>query len=157
MIKNFQLKYFLAFLTFLISFLTINFVINHGLDSDIPLHSLMLVDVLKKNIIPLPPLYYYSIYLFSGLKIDYQNFNYAAIGILSLIITFKYMVSCEAFYQFKIKKEQSINYHNLVYIILFFLMFIAPIIIDFSVPFEESKFYLGKIAINIWHNSTVIL
>ncbi|WP_291723544.1 hypothetical protein [Bernardetia sp.] len=109
--------------------------------TDIQLHSAILEDNLEKGLFPVPPLYYFTIH---SLRLLLGHLGKASIVVLSTAVALKYLISIKISSEFRLNKFATLLF-------LFFILFITPININI-----ESNFLLGKLGINIWHNSTTI-
>ncbi|AFM03960.1 hypothetical protein Fleli_1539 [Bernardetia litoralis DSM 6794] len=109
--------------------------------TDIQAHINLLVAELSEGSFMIPPLYYFVLYLFMQIT---GHFKISAIIILSLTMVAKYLVSIQISKNFKTNEIHT----------LFFIVFTLIVIpINF---FINSQFLLGKLNINVWHNSTII-
>lgn len=113
-------------------------------------HVYIYMDLLEKDILPMPPLYYWTI----GLVDKFCSFRYpfvlAAILVLGFASLAKYFISL--FYL----KSQEIDFRAHSWfsgMLVFGLMFFFPV---YVYVFEGLYWYLGKFTPNVWHNSTTI-
>ncbi|TAE74855.1 MAG: hypothetical protein EAZ85_03750 [Bacteroidetes bacterium] len=145
-----KLKYIFTFSIFLLSII-IFFLIVRNVRTDIQGHNLILLKQLDNNSFPIPPLYYFCIYILSGLSTNIVVLNYTSVVFLGFLVAWKYNVTTSY-----IKKKLLDNqYHQsklLPFLVALVLIFIVPIFINYP----NDRMYLGKLGINIWHNSTTI-
>ncbi len=100
-------------------------------------------------------LYYALVYLFSGMSAELNTLYLVSIILLSFMVTFKYIASKTIIYKLFDFKKTITNKQKWLYLLtLFLVLFLHPIITPLD--FSDQKYYLGKAAINIWHNSTTI-
>ncbi len=107
--------------------------------TDIQLHIEQFEILLAQGKFPIPPLYYFTIYVLSYIV---GNLRIASVILLSIAVVAKYLTALKIGSDYKVKKSY------LAYIILA-TMIAIPILTKKSV-------LVGKISMNVWHNSTVI-
>jgi hypothetical protein len=126
--------------------------------SDLPTHVEFVLKFAKENSFPAYSIWYRLVYLISGFSQDYNHLAITSIWLLSLLVGFKYLMT---FYIL------NLNHHNqkIAAIISFVLIIVMPVISYYScenlpadsVCITSVHIYLGNIAPNQWHNSTLIL
>jgi hypothetical protein len=147
-----------SILIFTLSAILFYAFIYKGIPSDIRGHVSFMKKLIDLGTFPVPPMYYLWVYLFKHLlSIQYLN---SAIITLSVLVVLKYWVTCRliTFDIEVIKQNQPISLA-----LSFLLLLVMPIHhqlftsifygLDQAVSFNM---YLGKLAPNIWHNSTTI-
>lgn len=126
--------------------------------SDLPAHVEFTIRFSREHIFPAYTLWYRLVYLASGFSQIYNTIAIASITLLSGLVVFKYLIT------YYILKE---NNHNLKVAALFAfaLIIVMPLVSYYScetksvgsVCITSFHVYLGNIAPNQWHNSTLIL
>lgn len=109
--------------------------------TDLQPHVGILQAALSKGLFPVPPLYYLSIHSLFYLT---QIYGTSVVNILALSIVAKYIASLE------ISKLFQVN-RLLVLLLLLFILIVAPINFDLKL-----NLFVGKLGMNVWHNSTTI-
>jgi len=143
-----RLKLLILDLAIIVLFLgTITFLFKYVGFIDSKSHNSFLIDYLAKGYFPIPPGYYFTIYvvdLFIRIKYPYVV---SSILILTFFYWWKYkLVYKWIAHSLNIKKK-------LVFLITLSFLFVSPIYI----PIIDGEFwYLGKFTQTIWHNSTLI-
>ncbi len=115
--------------------------------SDIPLHSILLNQHLESGSFPFPPLYYLAIYLISGFSQHADTLNNAGTLVLALAVGAKYRTTTMVLFE---EAGRSKMRDQLAAAGGFIMLFSAPFFFDLD------RMYLGKLATNVWHNSTTI-
>ncbi len=148
-----KLTYILGFLVLLCNII-IFFLIVRNSRTDIQSHNLILITQLENNTFPIPPLYYFSVYLCSGFSNNIVVLNYTSVVVLGFSVFFKYITTKKYLLKSFITDDKNyLNKNVLLFIfIAISLIFIQPIFLNYP----SSRVYLGKLGINVWHNSTVI-
>lgn len=141
--------YFFLSLSFVIAFLIFMQIIRLDIRTDIQIHSGILVGFIQKNSFPIPPLYYFCIYILSGFRLGWYFTNEAAVVILTFSVTLKFYFSHQTFNHFSKKHTQNSFFYALT---AFLLLFTMPVFYDVI----RKYMYLGRLAPNVWHNSTTI-
>ncbi len=150
-IKN--IPYYLLLATFILASTIFFIIIYREVPTDLQEHVIFLVKSLDKQTFPTPPFYYWCIYLFSGFSSDIQILNYTAVVFLGGCVAAKYWVS----YTSTRAIMQSNNYlldKTLLALIVFSMLFTVPIFYNYYSVYK--RMMVGKLPINVWHNSTVI-
>ncbi|GMQ34306.1 hypothetical protein Ataiwa_25780 [Algoriphagus taiwanensis] len=127
---------------------TIYFLIRYGqYGVDIKLHNLYLEEYLDRGFFPIPPGYYFLIYLLDLLfRIKYP-FVLSSLLVLTFFIWWKYRIMLAWLSD---GQKQKINSNHLLALAL---VFIGPIVL----PAVDREFwYFGKFSPTVWHNSTLI-
>jgi hypothetical protein len=115
--------------------------------TDLSSHIRILKEHLKYGYFPIPPLYYFTIYLV-GFLMPIYPLMLASIFVLGVFSFLKYLVV-----QNYLVKELAHLPVLFVGFLIFTLMFIGPVVI----PFFNNRFlYAGKFTSTVWHNSTTI-
>lgn len=117
--------------------------------SDINIHCNIILKYLEYGTMPSYPGFYLLTFIFSGFSNEIAILFKSAVIVLSIFLVFKYIC---VLLMFKNLKNHRINYLDILVSLL--LLFIHPILLNFNF---EKNMYLGLIAQNIWHNSTVIV
>lgn len=153
MLKKYKEFFFIAAMGMTIVATMIYFKVSN----DFGAHRTILEKSLNAGSFPVPPIYYGLLYLISfGLasgKIIFVTISLLAgffIGLKYLVT--RHIVSQIALkdtYQYGSKLFKKISLDNLIKILSFSMIILTPL------SFGRSL-YLGKIGINIWHNSTII-
>jgi len=147
-VKKYSLKIF-SVLSLLISFFIFWKIINENIATDIQSHSLYIVNYVKAGAFLIPPLYYFCVFALSGFSLDVDILNNVAIYLLTFCFFLKYLYSChltKGNYILEQNKISSVEKNTLI----FFVLFAAPLVQSFS----QEYLLLGKLASNVWHNST---
>ena len=110
--------------------------------TDLQAHVKILTSHLSEGLFPVPPAYYFLIYILNQVL---QDFGKSTVVLLSLSMVAKYIASIRISNLFKVSKLLAI-------FILICVLIFAPI--SFNV---DSHFSVGKIGSNVWHNSTTLL
>ncbi|WP_375560146.1 hypothetical protein ACE193_20880 [Bernardetia sp. OM2101] len=126
-------------------------MIFFGITTDIQAHSNILKESVYYYNFPIPPLYYLSIYIISGFNRIF-SINNASIFVLSLAMVGKYLASLQLANHIYPNTLHSFKNTYLFLGFIACILFLNPIFYDF----QDYKFYLGRIAISAWHNSTII-
>jgi len=126
--------------------------------SDLPAHVEFIIRFSREHNFPVYTLWYRLVYLASGFSQAYNTIAIASIVLLSGLVVFKYLIT------YYILKD---NNHNLKIAALFafFLILVMPLVSYYSceakvagsICITSFHVYLGNIAPNQWHNSTLIL
>lgn len=161
-ITNKKLK--VLFLVFLFAFAIFSGIIILRIQTDIQGHIRLLEKFLHYNAIPSTPLYYLTVLLFAFFINNTVVLLCAAILILSLAVTLKFFTIIKV-WEF-INGSQNKGYQEFSsdnagrgisgYLIDYQNSILLGLLVISPLAFFESQKYLGKIAINIWHNSTTI-
>ncbi|WP_268035842.1 hypothetical protein [Algoriphagus sp. PAP.12] len=130
---------------FLVSFTLYFLIKNIPYGVDIKIHNLFLVEYLQKGAFPIPPGYYFLIYLVDFLVHYKYPFVLSSILVLTFFIWWKYQILKNW-----IKVESSFSQPQWL---AFIWMFSFPIVIPMI---DKDFWYLGKFTPTIWHNSTSI-
>jgi len=126
-------------------------IIHKDIATDIQSHSLHTINYLKAGMFPIPPLYFACIYAFSGFSTDVKVLNEVAIYILAICFFLKYWYS-NRLIQSNYIEEKSVATKQELQLITFLVLFAAPLVESFA----HERLFLGKMASNVWHNSTSI-
>ncbi len=137
----------LALFTFVISFVIFFGIFYLKIPTDLQDHVYGLTLILKNHSFPIPPLYYFLLYLFSGFSADIGALSNVAIVILSLAVALKYYYSVDLIAGFYPNKKID----PLLNVAIWLFIFSAPIVYNYK------QMLFGRIATNFWHNSTTIL
>lgn len=126
--------------------------------SDVPFHAEFIIKFAREHNFPAYSLWYRLVYVFSGFSENYTYLAYASIVLLVLLISSKYLITYYIL---------SIDYVNtkIIALVSFALIFVMPVISYYScanksidsICLTDIHVYLGNIAPNQWHNSTLIL
>lgn len=142
---NVDKSLFYVFVLFTIMFFSLIFLLN--IPTDIQEHNQFLQIYLEHGKFPVPPLYYFTVFLFTFTGISSTlSFTIGAILVLSLMKVFTYSIT-ESYF------KSNRYYAGLSAILSLILMFLSPLYLP---GLDEGKFYLGKFTSSIWHNSTTI-
>jgi len=112
---------------------------------DIRIHNFILLEYLERGFFPIPPGYYFLIYLVDKLIHYKYDFVMSSILVLSFFTWWKYRILVQWF-----SEERALEKS-----ILFGLgfIFIFPLVFP---PAEQGFWYYGKFTSTLWHNSTSI-
>lgn len=126
--------------------------------SDLPAHVEFIIRFSREHNFPVYTLWYRLVYFASGLSQIYNTIAIASIALLSGLVVFKYLIT------YYILKE---NNHNLkiAALLALALILVMPLVSYYSCELKSAgsicitsfHVYLGNIAPNQWHNSTLIL
>lgn len=123
--------------------------------SDVPDHSQLILDFAKRQNFPVYSLWYRLIYVLSGFSEKYSYIAYVSIILLTGLVAAKYLIT------HIILATTRANKKNIA-LISSVLIFVMPVVSYYtsankSLWKNSFHFYLGNIAPNQWHNSTLIL
>jgi hypothetical protein len=126
--------------------------------SDVPAHVEFVLKFASEHSFPVYSFWYRLVYLFSGFSDKYIDVAITSIILLTVLVSVKYLITYYIL---------SVDYINTKVIALFSfaLIFVMPVISYYScankavgsVCITSVHVYLGNIAPNQWHNSTLIL
>lgn len=126
--------------------------------SDLPAHTNFIIKFAQENTFPTYSIWYRLVYVFSGLSKSFNTLALTAIALLSSLVAFKYLVTYYIFHK---------NHHSTksAAIAAMALVVVMPLLSYYSCENEaigticiaSIHIYLGNIAPNQWHNSTLIL
>ncbi len=136
----------LTVLTFIVSIVIFSGILFLDIPTDIQGHIYGLKVVIRHHQFPIPPLYYFLLYLFSGFSLDTIALNKSAIFLLSFSVAMKYYYSVKLTEQLVIKQKNT----PLLNLLIWLLLFSAPVLYNYR------QMFIGRIPINLWHNSTTI-
>ncbi len=121
--------------------------------SDLPVHTRFVVDFSRNGNFPAYTIWYRAVYLLSGFSQNYDYLATVSIIFLALLNVFKFAVSFWIL-------GQRCNDKKIVMLVALALTFVMPII-SYSAAVDSTlrtaHIYMGNIAPNQWHNSTLIL
>lgn len=137
----------LTLLTFAISLVIFSGIFYCKIPTDLQDHVFGLTLILKHHSFPVPPMYYFLLYLLSGFSVDITTLSNVAVVILSLAVAFKYYFSVQLIADLYASKK----IHAVLNLAIWLLIFSAPIVYNYK------QMLFGRIATNFWHNSTTIL
>jgi hypothetical protein len=143
--KIFFNKYLFSFVYLIICLFIFGYIKHFNIFTDIQLHVKLLITYLDYNSFPIPPLYYFCIYLISFFHADANSLMISSVIVLTIASLFKYKITLQY-----LNANSNIKYNA---IFAFCLMFFFPIVFFY---FNQNFWYLGKFTANIWHNSTTI-
>ena len=131
-----------------IYFLTVFILITRFEEIDIKGHNRLLIAYLEAGYFPIPPGYYFLIYVFDLLiRIKYEFVASSAI-VLTFFFWWKYRLVLSAFRQNIPSITPGFNF-----IVTLSFLFLSPIYF----PLIDGEFwYLGKFTPTIWHSSTLV-
>lgn len=112
---------------------------------DIRIHNFILVEYLERGFFPIPPGYYFLIYLVDKLIHFKYDFVMGSILVLAFFTWWKFRILVRWFNQ-KTTLKTSI-------LLGLGFVFIVPLVFP---PIDKGFWYLGKFTPTIWHNSTSI-
>ena len=127
--------------------------------SDVPFHTEFILKFAREHDFPAYSLWYKLVYVFSGLSDNYNILAITSVILLTLLVSAKYLINHH------ILSDGNSN-KRLVALISFAVIFVMPVISYYScksirtstsICFNNVHVYLGNIAPNQWHNSTLIL
>lgn len=126
--------------------------------SDVPFHTEFIIKFVREHNFPAYSLWYGLVYVFSGFSENYIILAWTSIILLALLVSSKYMIT------YYILSVGNIN-TKITALISFTLIFVMPVISYYScsntsvdsICLSNFHVYLGNIAPNQWHNSTLIL
>lgn len=129
-----------------------------GVFSDADTHNQMLLKFIRHGSFPVPPGYYAATYLLFGL-VYFLNLNVVASDTAILGLISVTLLAAAWFAKFWVTERvlnglsiSSLNSRLRVGVLSLTLLLTAPIFYDFS----NGMFYAGRVATNVWHNSTTI-
>lgn len=115
------------------------------IQEDIRYHIIYLIKYVESGTLPVPPLYYLTIYTLSGFSLSIETLGYTAIVVLGFSVLIKYKLTTlliDYLSNYKINR-------GIIYPLSFFLLIFMSVI-------SGKNLYLGEPSPNVWHNSTVI-
>ncbi|TFV97249.1 hypothetical protein E4S40_00915 [Algoriphagus kandeliae] len=114
---------------------------------DIKIHNFYLIEYLENGYFPIPPGYYFLIYLLDLFVSWKYQFLLSSILVLLFFFGWKYKIILEwLIKEFEVKEKKA-------FIISLGIMFFGPLVIP---SIDKDFWYLGKFTPTIWHNSTLI-
>lgn len=113
--------------------------------TDIQPHVSILVRSIENDVFPIPFLYYLVIYAFAGFKADTYILFKSSMIVLSIAVMMKYLMTVRLLSI--LTSEKSI----------FLLLVAVCLLVCAPISWSVNQMYLGKTAINVWHNSTTIM
>lgn len=129
-----------------------------GIPSDIKGHTKTMINLMSLGSFPTPPLYYLSVYLTATI-FSLQFYN-AAIIILATLIVLKFWITRHLI---TLNLPDIHINHPKITILSVMLLLVMPIHLQLFTEIGNglnqalsSNMYLGKLAPNVWHNSTTI-
>jgi len=134
-----------------ISFLIFWEIIHKNIPTDLQTHSLYLIKYVQAGAFPVPPLYYFALYVLSGFSTSIIFVNQVAICFLAFCMFLKYYYSCRLIQDCFIKPASKILQTE-IHLLAFLALFFSPMVYSLA----QQNFYIGKLASNVWHNSTSI-
>lgn len=145
-----KLRFFFILIVLLCSFLIFKGILDYEIPTDMQAHIYILRRYLSQGMFPVPPLYYLLIYTLSGFNANIFWLNQVSILLLSMAVLAKYLFS------FRYLKTQLQQYKTSD---LELVLLSSSLLLLFPVWYDWIHFrmYLGKLATNVWHNSTTIL
>lgn len=114
-------------------------------------HVGMLVDWIHGDDFPMPPGFYFLVYALSGFSRDAGNLNAVAAVLLSLA-TYTKFTQTRGYLESQYGPGTKRNADIIPKVAALGLLLVATVPI-----IGEWRFHLGRISVNIWHNSTTIL
>jgi hypothetical protein len=128
--------------------------------SDIPAHAKFTEKFVQKDAFPVYSIWYILVSVLSGFSLSFNKIAYTSIFLLTGLVAIKYMLNYHILNTLNTltSKKQNIT------LISFALIFSMPIISYYTqdqyptqIMVYKLHIYLGNIAPNQWHNSTLIL
>lgn len=125
--------------------------------SDLPAHTNLIIKFAQENTFPAYSIWYRVVYLVSGLSTSFNKLALTSIALLSSLVAFKYLVTYYIF-------NKSQHPARIAAISALALILVMPLLSYYSCENKEVgticitsiHIYLGNIAPNQWHNSTLI-
>lgn len=129
-----------------------------GVISDIPFHTEFIIRFAREHQFPAYSIWYGLVYLVSGLSENYMHLAYTTIVLLALFVSAKYLIT-----------HNILSSYNpdgkILILVTLSLVLVMPVISYYSCDIGAAgsycitsfHVYLGNIAPNQWHNSTLIL
>ncbi|STX29751.1 Uncharacterised protein [Legionella beliardensis] len=128
--------------------------------SDIPVHTQFILDFSTKGSFPVYTVWYKLVQILSGFSSRFEHLAFITIMLLAALVGIKYLISYFILITNNAKKIDS----KLVALLSFGLLVIMPILSYYppdkypnQVLISKFHIYLGNIAANQWHNSTLTL
>jgi len=125
--------------------------------SDVPVHTQMIQNFSEKNTFPLYSVWYRLVQVISGFSASYKKLVYMSIVLLTSLVGIKYFINY-------LVLQSAFANKKLTIFISFALCFVMPIVsyythkqYPYQILVNNLHVYLGNIAPNQWHNSTLIL
>ncbi len=139
-------------LVFIFGCILIGSILFFNVSNDFITHKELLISCIDAGTFPVPPLYYSLLFLFSFGLLSGETIFLAMVFLIGSAITLKY-IATKNFLKSYIIKNVSLDTgkNSKLHILLLSvsLIVMTPIIVGHN-------FYLGKIGINVWHNSTLM-
>ena len=151
---NFLKKYSLtifSILTILLSFFIFWKIIYEEVPTDLQKSTEILIKYVTAGSFPSPPLYYFSLHIFSGFSTSAIFINNTAIVLLSCLLLLKYLFSHRLVKSSLLKEENNLSIFE-ISLLSFLMLFVSPLVYSTT----QNYFYLGKLASNVWHDTTLI-
>lgn len=152
--QNKAILYLAITISFFIGAYPFYLIYTRGIPTDILHHANAILESIKIGTFPANFLYFFSVYLFSGFSLEFKYLFRASVVLLTLSVVFKYITSYFIMKQMFFKEKTAMFLEIKITFALLLMLIIHPIITPLD--FTNNYFYLGKAAINIWHNSTTI-
>ncbi len=126
--------------------------------SDVPFHTEFIIRFAREHQFPAYSIWYGLVFLVSGLSENYMHLAYTTIVLLALFVSAKYLIT------YRILSVDNPD-AKIATLISLGLVFVMPVISYYSCDkgaagsycITSLHVYLGNIAPNQWHNSTLIL
>ncbi len=134
----------------LCSFFIFEGILHYHIYTDLHEHINILLRYLEQDSFPVPPLYYLIIYSLAGFSTNIFWLNQVSVVLMSISVVAKYLTTLKwvetQFQSYKVYQLELI-------LIVSSLLILFPVLYDWI----HFRMYLGKLATNVWHNSTTIL
>jgi hypothetical protein len=127
-------------------------IIDKSISTDIQTHTRHLLACVDQRIVPTPPLYFTMLFILGGFSFNIALLNQIAIYLLSVFVCLKFFTTYYVVSdRLEAQSEQS-SFKLLLGVVILCLLFVAPIYYELG-----GRMYLGRLGINVWHNSTTIV
>ncbi len=151
-------KYLIIFiiLSLLVNLVVFLFMYFNNILTDIQDHAQFIKVSIESKTILANFLYYLTVFIVSGFSLNIKKLFITSIIVLTIANVIKFILSYKLINNtiFKDFKFENKTKELLFFCCLISLFLLHPIITPLD--FSNYYFYLGKLAINIWHNSTTI-
>lgn len=125
--------------------------------SDVPVHAQFTLLFSTLGHFPAYTMWYRLVQIMSGFSLQFNRIAFTTIGLLTILVGIKYLIN------YWLLKTSSAN-TKLIALISLAMIFVMPILSYYTalqhpgvIVVNSFHIYLGNIAANQWHNSTLIL
>ena len=125
--------------------------------SDTPVHTKFILDFVRKGDFPIYSIWYVTVYLMSGLSSQFIYLAYTSIFLLAILTVSKFYITIQILEYTNKMTQISIILGVCLLICMPIISYYSKEQYPYQVIYNNWHIYLGNIAPNQWHNSTLIL